>query len=168
MTTGLSLTGLALALVIAYANFRRWWKGTRDIKDLAHFGQGFTLGALATACAGGVLGWLASCAPGVANSAGQKGVSGITGSSSSSPLARGSIGSLTEEGAVIVALFTVAVILSWKAAKKDEKKRLGGGLFCGATLCITAGIAGLLTWLPDLVNTFGMQVRVMAQAQGWL
>lgn len=166
--TGLSLSGFALALIILLANLRRWWKGSRDPKDLSHFGQGFTLGALATACAGGLLGWVAGCAPGVANSGGQKGVSGLTGASPSSPLARGSIGSLTEEGAVVVTLFAVLVLFSWRAAKKDEKKRLGGGMFCGMTLCITAGIAGLLTWLPDLVNTIGMQGRTMAEAQGWL
>lgn len=166
--TGLSLTGLALALVIFYANFRRWWTGKRDPKDLAHFGQGFALGALATACSGGLLGWLASCTPGAANDVGDKAVSGVTGATASAPLARASIGSLTPEGAVIVALFTAAVVMSWRAAKKDEKKRMGGGAFCGATLCVTAGIAGLLTWLPGLVNTFGMQLRTMAEAQGWL
>lgn len=167
-TAGLSLTGLALALVIAFANLRRWWTGKRDPKDLAHFGQGFVLGALGTACSGGVLGWLASCTPGAANSAGDKAVSGVTGASPSAPLTHASIGALTPEGAVIVALFTAAVVFSWRAAKKDEKKRLGGGAFCGATLCVTAGIAGALEWLPDLVNTFGMQLRTMAQAQGWL
>lgn len=166
--TGLSLTGLALALVVLYANFRRWWTGKRDPKDLAHFGQGFALGALATACSGGILGWLATCAPGAANAGGDKGVSGLTGISPSTPLTRGSIGSLTAEGAVIVALATFVVVLSWKAAKKDEKKRLAGGAFCGSTLCITAGIAGLLTWLPTMVNTFGMQLRTIAEGQGWL
>lgn len=167
-STGLSLSGLALALVVLLANLRRWWKGTRDPKDLAHFGQGFTLGALGTACAGGLLGWLAGCAPGIANSGGQKGVSGLTGASPSSPIAPGSIGSLTEEGAVVVAIFTLVVVWSWRAAKKDDKKRLGGGLLCGSTLSATAGVAGLLTWLPDLVNTIGMQGRTMAEAQGWL
>ncbi|MFF5285207.1 hypothetical protein [Streptomyces sp. NPDC013171] len=166
--TGLSLSGLALAVLVLAANLRRWWKGNRDPKDLAHFGQGFALGALATACAGGLLGWLAGCAPGIANSGGQKGVSGLTGASPSSPIARGSIGSLTEEGAVVVAIFAVAVVWSWRTAKKDEKKRLGGGLFCGSTLCATAGIAGMLTWLPELVNTIGVQGRTLAESQGWL
>lgn len=166
--TGLSLSGLALAIVVLAANLRRWWKGSRDPKDLAHFGQGFALGALATACAGGVLGWLAGCAPGIANQGGQKGVSGLTGASPSSPITHGSIGTLDENGAVVVAIFTMLVLWTWRAAKKDEKKRIGGGLFCGSTLCATAGVAGLLTWLPDLANTVGMQGRTMAEAQGWL
>lgn len=166
--TSLNLSGLALALVVLLANLRRWWKSNRDPKDLAHFGQGFTLGALGTACAGGLLGWLAGCAPGIANTGGQKGVSGLTGASPSSPLARGSIGSLSEEGAVVVAVFTLIVVWSWRAAKKDDKKRLGGGLFCGFTLCATAGVAGLLTWLPDFANTIGVQGRTFFETQGWL
>lgn len=55
--TGLSLAGVAAALAIMWANFRPWWKGGRDPKALLPYGAGWLLGALATVCAGGALGW---------------------------------------------------------------------------------------------------------------
>jgi hypothetical protein len=164
----LTLTGLVMSLAILYANLRPWWKGPRELKALAPFGQGFMLGALATVCTGGLLGWLHGCTARAANDVGDKAVGMTTGSASSAPLTRGSLGQLTPEGGLIVALFTVAVILAWKAAKKDEKKRITGGAFCGTTLCITAGIAGALGWLPELVNTLGMQLRTMVEGAGVL
>jgi hypothetical protein len=164
----LTLTGLVLALVILWMNFRPWWKGPRDPKALIPFGQGFLLGALATVCTGGLLGWLAGCSVGAANDLGDKAVGMTTGNASSAALARGDLGQLTPEGGVIVFLIACGVVLAWKSAKKDEKKRMGGGAFCGTTLCITAGVAGALNWLPDLINTFGMQLRTMAEGAGVL
>ncbi|MEU4348290.1 hypothetical protein [Streptomyces sp. NPDC023838] len=158
---GLSLAGLAITLGVLYANIRPWWKGSRDPKQLAPFGLGALLGAMSTMCAGGLLGWLSGCAPRVANSTGDKAVSVTTGSASSAPLPRGSLGALSPDGAVIVFLATVVVVLAWRAAGKADKKRILGGAWCGACLCITAGVASLLNSLPSLVNQAGAQLHAL-------
>ncbi|MGW4028225.1 hypothetical protein ACWEFL_02715 [Streptomyces sp. NPDC004838] len=165
----LTLAGLALTAVILWANLRPWWTGSRDPKLLAAFGKGAALGILGAMCAGGLLGWLAGCAPGVGNTAGSKAVGAVTGAQPSSPLAAGSLsGSLTEEGAIVVFLVTVGVVMAWRKAGKDDKKRMAGGAFCGASLCATAGVAGALTFLPGLVNSTGDQIRAAIDGVGIL
>ncbi|MFB7589361.1 hypothetical protein [Streptomyces sp. NPDC056169] len=165
----LTLTGLALTLVILWANLRPWWTGSRDPKMLAPFGKGAALGILSAMCAGGLLGFLSGCAPAVGSAAGSKAVGAVTGAQSSTALARGSLsGSLSEEGAVVVFLLTVGVVFAWKKAGKDDKKRMAGGAFCGATLCATAGIAGALSFLPDLVNQAGTAGRAAFESAGVL
>ncbi|MFJ9214246.1 hypothetical protein [Streptomyces sp. NPDC102264] len=168
IATSLTLTGLAISAAIFWLNFRPWWKGSREPKALIPFGSGFALGAVATVCTGGLLGWLAGCSAGVANSAGERGVRAVTGAAGSGALARGDLGQLTPEGAVIVFLMTVGVFLAWKAAGKQDKKRMAGGGFCGATLCVTAGVASLLNWLPGSLNTAGEQLRAAVEGAGIL
>ncbi|MDJ0460607.1 hypothetical protein [Streptomyces sp. H27-C3] len=166
--TTLTLTGLAISLAVMYANLRPWWKGGHEGKALIPFGNGFALGAVSTICTGGLLGWLAGCSAGVANGAGDKSVSAVTGSASSGALTRGSLGSLTPEGAVIVFLVTIGTVIAWKAAGKADKKRIAGGAFCGSTMCLTAGVAGLLAFLPQLLNEAGAQLRTTAEGAGLL
>lgn len=159
----LTLGGLAIALTILLLNVRTWWKSPgRDPKVLGPFTAGFALGALATICTGGLLGWLAGCTAGITNSIGSKAVPGATGTGDD-VLASGSLGTLTAEGGVIVFLLAVGVFFAWKAASKELKRRMAGGLICGATLCLTAGIAGALDWLPELVNGAGQQVRAAVE-----
>lgn len=152
--TTLSIGGLGVALAILWANLRPWWKGGRDPKQLLPFGHGFTVGALATVCAGGVLGLLAGCTAGVANTAGRRAVPGTTGTSDGT-IAHASLGQLTPGGGLVVFLLAVGLVIAWKSTGKAEKKRMAGGAFCGSTLCLTAGIAGLLTWLPSVANASG-------------
>lgn len=152
--TALSIGGLGLSLAILYANLRPWWKSTRDPKQLLPFGHGFAVGALATICSGGLLGWLASCSAGAANTAGKRAVPGTTGTSDGS-IAHASLGQLTPGGGLIVFLLAVGLVLAWKSTEKKERKRMAGGAFCGTTLCLTAGVAGLLAWLPAVVNGSG-------------
>lgn len=157
-TAGLSLAGLALTLAVTWANLRPWWKGSRDPKALAPFGSGFLLGALSTMCTGGLMGWLAGCTPGVTNGVGDKAVAAVTGRGGSTTLAHGSLGALEPNGAILVFLATVAIVLGWRAAGKQDKKRTFGGALVGTTLCVTAGVASLLNWLPALVNQGGDQL----------
>lgn len=166
--TGLTLTGLAISLAILWANFRPWWKGSREFKQLIPFGQGFFLGAVSTVCTGGLLGWLAGCSAGAANEGGERGVQAVTGAAGTGALTKGSLGNLTPEGAVIVFLLTVGVVIAWKAAGKQEKKRTLGGAFVGATLCLTAGVASLLNWLPGTLNALGDQLRTAVEGAGIL
>ncbi|MFD7016101.1 hypothetical protein [Streptomyces sp. NPDC059928] len=167
-TIGLSLAGLAITLAVLWANFRPWWKGTRDPKALVPFGSGFLLGALSTMCTGGLLGWLSSCAPRVTNAVGDKAVRGVTGTSNATALARHPLGALTPDGAVLVFVVTVGVVFAWRAAGKTERKRMSGGALVGSTLCVTAGVASFLNWLPELVNQGAAQIHAALGGGGGL
>ncbi|MEU5838795.1 hypothetical protein ABZ820_34740 [Streptomyces diacarni] len=162
--TSLTLLGLAITAVILYANLRTWWKSSRDFKTLAPFATYFCFGGAMTMCAGGVLGFLAGCAAGATNTAGEKGVPKITGTGGGGTLASGTLGRLTPEGGVVVFIATAALVFAWRAAGKNVKKRMTGGAFCGATLCLTAGVAGLMQWLGPLINQGGATLRGIVES----
>lgn len=165
---GLSLAGLALVLAILWANLRPWWKGNRDPQQLRAFGTGAFLGALSTMCGGGLLGWLAGCAPNAANTSGAKATQGVTGQTPAETVTTGTLGQLTPEGAVVVFLVAVGTVLAFRAAGKQDKKRMVGGAFCGICLCLTAGVAGALGFLPDLINQAGTVLKDGVQGAGLL
>lgn len=165
---GLSLAGLAIVLAILWANLRPWWKGSRDPQQLRAFGTGSLLGALSTMCGGGLLGWLAGCAPSAANTGGAKATQGVTGQEAAGAVTTGDLGQLTPEGAVIVFLIAVGTVLAYRAAGKKDKKRMLGGAFCGVCLCLTAGVAGALGFLPDLINQAGTVLRDGVEGAGLL
>ncbi|MFD5002204.1 hypothetical protein ACFWMV_04780 [Streptomyces mutabilis] len=165
---GLTLAGIALVLVVLWANLRPWWKGDRDPAKLKSFGTGSLLGALSTMCGGGLLGYIAGCAAGAANTGGGKAVAGATGQQAAAPVTTGSLGNLTPSGAVVVFLITCGTIFAFRAAGKDERKRMVGGIFCGVCLCLTAGVASALNWLPGLINGVGGQLQAAVQGAGIL
>ncbi|WP_244283205.1 hypothetical protein [Streptomyces flavidovirens] len=165
--TGLTMGGLALSLAILWANLRPWWKGSRDPKALIPFGSGFSLGALSTMCVGGILGFLAGRLVSIVNGAGDKVVGGTTGTGGST-ISTGTLGTLTPEGAAVTFLITCGVFIAWKTAGKTDKRRYAGGAMCGVTLCLTAGIAGALAWVPDVINTAGIMLRTTVEGGGVL
>ncbi|MFJ8163828.1 hypothetical protein ACIRBY_23275 [Streptomyces sp. NPDC096136] len=167
MSTPLTLAGSAISLAVLYANVRTMHKAKWEPKTIGPFAIHFTLGALATVCAGGLLGFLAGCSVQAANGTGQRAVPGATGTRSDG-LASGSMGSLSPEGGVVVFLLAFALALAWRASSKEIKKRAAGGLFCGATLCATAGVANLLNGLPGVANGIGTAARAALEAQGIL
>jgi hypothetical protein len=156
MNIGLSLAGAFVCLAIAYFNIKKWWDGSRELKNIAPFAESTVMGALASLCGGGLLGWLSGCTRQGVSTVGDQAVSGITGTSGGAPVAARSLaGQLTPEGGVVVALAAVITVAAYKAAGKDEKRRVAGGLICGMCLTITAGVAGALDGLPGLVNEVG-------------
>jgi hypothetical protein len=156
MNIGLSLAGAFVCLGIAYFNIKKWWDGSRELKNIAPFAQSTVMGALASLCGGGLLGWLSGCTRQGVSTVGDQAVSGIAGTGGGAPLASQSLaGQLTPEGGVVVALAAVITVAAYKAAGKDEKRRVAGGLVCGMCLTITAGVAGALDGLPGLVNEVG-------------
>lgn len=166
--TRLTLAGLALALVVLTLNLRSWWKTPgRDWKHLLPFGGGFGMGAIALAC-GGLLGWAAYITVTGANLGGTKGTQASTGKTSGDALATHSMGTLTQEGAVVVFVLFALAIATLRAAGKADKRKMLGGAFCGATLPATAGIAGALGWLIPLVNHAGEILRTGAEGGGLL
>ncbi|MGW0550544.1 hypothetical protein [Streptomyces altiplanensis] len=166
--TGATLAGCTVAVAIMAIYLRKWWTGGRTLKDLFPMVQGFVTGALGTVCVGGLMGWLSGCTRQTANGGGGKVITGTTGTDSGAPLATGSMGQLTPEGGVVVFLITVLLVVSYKAASKDDKGRLLGFLAAGMILCATAGVAGMLTGLPDLVNSLGLSGRNLLEGNASL
>lgn len=168
MTTTATLTigGLTLALLVLAANLYPWWTGKRQMKQLSSFGKGFGGAALAASCPGGILGWVHSHTGGIANSVGEKAGSVGTGASSAAGLNSGRLVGLSATGAVVVAVGVFLLVLSWKGSSAKEKKRIVGGAFVGSAFLLTAGIAGLLGWLPTALNSTGDQI--VAAVQGAL
>jgi hypothetical protein len=164
ITASVTTGGLGLALVILYANLKPWWKSNdRDPRLLGPFTAGFSLGALSTLCAGGVLGVLATWTANTNNRVGGHVVPGSTGQPQST-LARGQMGQLSPGGGLVVFILAVAVVLAWRATGKGEpgkvlRRRMAGGVLCGLTLALTVGVAGLLRpTLLALTNGSGDQL----------
>lgn len=158
-STGASLAAVLIAVAIMAVYLRKWWMGGRTLKDLIPMIQGFITGALATICFGGLAGWLAGCTRQAAGGAGGKVITSTTGTDTGDQLATGSMGQLTPEGGAVVFLLMVVLVVSYKAASKDDKGRLLGFLAAGMILCVTAGVAGMLDGLPGLVNGLGLSAR---------
>lgn len=167
-TTTLTLGGLLAALLVLIANLHPWWTGGREMKQLAAFGKGVAAAACAAACPGGILGWAHSRSGAVANGAGERTGSAATGTTSGTGLTSGQLVGLGTTGAVIVVLAVFLVGLSYKAAGKKDKRRIVGGAFVGSTLCLTAGVAGALAWLPGALNGAGDAVVAAVQGAGIL
>lgn len=160
LTTG----GLALALVILFANLRTWWRSKdRDPRLLAPYGGGFALGSLSTLCAGGVLGLLALWTVGANNKAGSTVVPGSTGQPDGT-LAHGELGHLSEGGGLMVFILACAMVIAWRATGKGDegkalRRRMAGGVVSGASLTLTVGVAGILRpTLLALANGSGDQI----------
>lgn len=166
--TALTVGGLLAALLVLLANLHPWWTGNREAKGLAPFGKGFGAAALAAACPGGILGWAHTHSGALANGAGEKAGAAATGTRSTAGLTGGQLAGLGTTGAVIVVLAVFLVGLSWKAAGKKDKKRIIGGAFVGSVLLLTAGVAGVLKWVPNALNGAGDAVVSAVQGAGIL
>ncbi|MFE9684159.1 hypothetical protein [Streptomyces sp. NPDC006285] len=167
-TTTLTLGGLLAALLVLLANLHPWWTGTREMKQLAAFGKGFSAAACAAACPGGLLGWAHSRSGTVANGAGERTGAVTTGTTSASGITSGQLVGLGSTGAIVAVLVVFLVVLAYKKAGKADKKRIVGGAFVGSVLLLTAGVAGALAWLPGALNTAGVIVVDAVQGAGIL
>ncbi|WP_033227174.1 hypothetical protein, partial [Streptomyces sp. NRRL F-6674] len=158
-----SLAGVAVALGILWANLRPWWKGGRDPKALLPYASGAGLGSLSTICIGGALGWGAAGIAGIFTSGGNTGVSKVTGTSGAAAMPTGRMGTLTPEGGIVVCLLLLGVILLYKSSGKLDKRRILGGVASFAVLGFLPGVAELLGWWPDLVNSLGDHGRTLLE-----
>jgi len=167
-TSSLTLGGLLAALIVLTANLYPWWTGGREMKQLACFGKGFGAAICAAACPGGILGWAHSRSGTLANGAGERAAAGATGTTATSTLTSGQLVGLGATGAVVVVVAVSLTVLAYKAAGKKDKRRILGGAYVGSTLCLTAGVAGLLSWLPGALNAAGDGVVQAFQGAGVL
>lgn len=167
-TTGLTLGGLLAALLVLAANLHPWWTGSRELKQLAAFGKGFTAAACAAACPGGFLGWAHAHTGSVANGAGERTSAAATGTTSTASLTSGQLIGLGATGATVAVVVVFLVALTYKAAGRKDKRRMLGGAFVGSVLLLTAGVAGALAWLPGALNAAGDGVVAAVQGAGIL
>ncbi|MFJ4712703.1 hypothetical protein [Streptomyces sp. NPDC088785] len=166
--TALTVGGLLTALIILTANLYPWWTGGRELSKLSAFGKGFAGAACAAACPGGVLGWAHTHSGALANGAGERAGRAATGAPATASLTTGQLTGLGTTGAVIVVVVVFLVGLSYKAAGKNDKKRIIGGAVVGSILLLTAGVAGALVWLPGALNGVGDAVVAAVQGAGIL
>ncbi|WP_264203536.1 hypothetical protein [Streptomyces bambusae] len=154
MTIGLSLAGVAVGIIILIANLRPWWNGGRDPKALLPFVSGWTLGALATVCTGGALGWGAHGIAGLISRAGNTATEAVAGTSAA-PVETARAGTLTGPGGVAVVVYLAYVVLLYRSSGQQDSRRILGGVATGAILGLLPGIAAMLGWLPGTANGLG-------------
>jgi hypothetical protein len=167
-TSTLTLGGLLLALIILTFNLYPWWRGGREMKQLAAFGKGATAGVCAAMCPGGILGWSHSRSGTVGNGVGERTGTALTGTTQSQSLTTGQLVGLGTTGAAVVVLVVLVVSLAYKEAGKKDRRRIFGGAYVGSTLCLTAGVAGALAWLPGATNGIGDAIVAFFQGAGVL
>ncbi|MFF7870502.1 hypothetical protein ACFZCT_29085 [Streptomyces qaidamensis] len=167
-TEKLTLGGLLLALIILTCNLYPWWRGNRDMKMLASFGKGNAAGVGAAMCPGGILGWAHSRSGTVGNGLGERTGAALTGTSQTQGLTTGQLVGLGATGAAIVVLTVLWVVLAYKEAGKKDRRRIIGGAYVGSTFCLTAGVAGILSWLPGTLTATGNGVVAFFQGAGLL
>ncbi|MFF8910186.1 hypothetical protein [Streptomyces olivaceoviridis] len=167
-TTTLTLGGLLLALIILTCNLYPWYRGGREMSKLAMFGKGTAAGVCMAMCPGGILGWTHSRSGTVANGVGERTSQATTGTASGQSLTTGQLVGLGATGAAIVVLVVLVVSLAYKEASRKDKRRIVGGAYVGSTLCLTAGVAGALAWVPSVFNSAGDGVVAFFQGAGIL
>lgn len=111
-------------------------------------------------CAG-LLGVLAGWTALLGNGLGKHAVSGAAGGRADA-VNRGIAGVLSPGGHLVAFLFAVGFVLAWKAASKQVKQKLWWGWFCGSTMTLTVGVAGLFLHVTGLAN------GIDDGALGWL
>jgi hypothetical protein len=161
MNTALSVGGLAIGLAVLVWYLLRWWHAQKNVKNgkdwrsLSPLASGIALGILAASCAGGLLGVVAGWVRKLSNMAGDKVISGATGTNTQT-LATAGVPALTAGGALIVLAAFASLFALWKKIKDTSRKPLAFGGVAGATLGMSPGIAGSVAIaLIPLVNEAG-------------
>jgi len=126
-----------------------------NIREHVPFLLGATLGMLAISCPGGIIGTIAAKIVGFSNTAGDKVLTSGAGGATTA-VTRHATATLNQYGAVVTVLLLAAVIILRKVLDKTHRKQLGSGVWCGSTLGLSAGAAGLLgTVLIPAANQLG-------------
>lgn len=157
MNTTLTITGAALSLIVLSLAVRTWWKGNRAFKPLLPALWGAFNGASLLLCVGGILGWIAAKSVSANSAAGDWSVQRVTGHSGGA-LRLGNMGTLTTPGACVLVVVVAVSVVVFKNAANGVKRKIGGGVYVGVTLCATAGVAQMMQWLPSLYNSCGQTI----------
>ncbi|MEV8042443.1 hypothetical protein AB0P02_01180 [Streptomyces griseoluteus] len=162
--TFVTIGGVTVGICILVATLVQWWPGPKSLRadPIRHLGAllpflaAWCYGALAVLGVGGLVGWVADTALWISNWLGDVAlVWGVGGQSGQHGAAR--YLPLTQTGTGIVLVLTVAMLA---AIKKSARGRdLKYGMWCGITLGMSAGVAGLVAVpLAQSANWLGAQV----------
>lgn len=171
MNVTITLGGLFIGLLLIVRQFApAGWaafakKGGGDgghskfnLRDHAPFLAGTTIGMLVISMPGGILGQIAAKIVGVSNTVGDKVVSGTTGAAAAA-VNRSAPATMTAFGAIITLLLVAAVVFLRKHLEKRARGQMFAGVWCGTTLGLSAGAAGLTAAvLIPLVNQAGQLI----------
>lgn len=129
--------------------------GRFNLREHVPFLLGATLGMLAISCPGGIIGTIAAKIVGFSNTAGDKVLASGAGGASTS-VTRHAATAMTQYGGLVTVLLVAAVIILRKILDKAHKRQMFSGVWCGSTLGLSAGAAGLLgTVLIPAANQLG-------------
>ncbi|NUS14550.1 MAG: hypothetical protein HOY69_24650 [Streptomyces sp.] len=132
--------------------------GKFNIRDHLGFLVGATIGMLVISMPGGVLGQMAAKVVGISNSVGDKVVSGASGAAAAA-VNRAAPTAMTAFGTIVTLLLVAAVFFLRKHLEKRVKGQMFAGIWCGTTLGLSAGAAGLTAAvLIPLVNQAGQLI----------
>lgn len=165
--TIVTIGGVTVGICILTYHLVEWWPGAKALRKdpIRHFGSllpfliSWAYGALAILTVGGIIGWAANTTLWISNWLGDASLVWGVGGQAGQTAAGTAFVPLTQTGAAIVLIATVALIAAVK------KSRYGGdikrGAWCGTCLGTSAGVAGFaavplamgVNWLGD--NVYG-------------
>ncbi|MDX2702170.1 hypothetical protein PV350_04825 [Streptomyces sp. PA03-6a] len=141
--------------------------GGRNPKALIPFGAGLAFGTLMVACPAGLLGKLAGLLRGIGNGIGDGVTRAATGHSTAT-VANGSAPGLDGNGAIVVVVAMLLVIVAWKRLAKTLKGKFGSGVWCGTLLGISSGLFAFLGQLVvPTANDLGAQLLGTVASGAW-
>lgn len=117
--------------------------GKFNLREHIPFIVGTTLGMLAISCPGGIVGTIAAKILQGSNKAGDVALHSGAGGTSTE-VTRHAAATMTQYGAMVTLLLVAAVLVLRKILDKTHKKQMFAGVWCGSTLGLSAGAAGLL------------------------
>ncbi|MGW2078713.1 hypothetical protein ACWCOW_17505 [Streptomyces sp. NPDC001939] len=158
MTHSVSL-GMFLAGA-AYLAWRlgRWWAGTapgrRNWKELVPLVLGLSLSVVASACTGGLIGWIWQLAGRGQEQIGNAALTGGTGAHTANATTSPQFGALDQWGAALLILLIAAIAGGWKKIKKPTLTDIKGGIWGGVGL---GPLIGGHTLIP-MINSLGLKM----------
>jgi hypothetical protein len=113
-----------------------------DIRVHLPFLGGMTIGMLAISCPGGIIGLIAGKVLGLSNTLGDKAISSGTGQAAAD-ITRHTATQLNAAGTIVTLLLIAGVVILRKSLAKQARHQLFAGIWCGITLGLCSGAAGL-------------------------
>jgi hypothetical protein len=115
-----------------------------NLREHVPFLIGSTVGMLAICCPGGILGIAAAKILGISDATGDKALAGGVGGGPAVAVTRHAAASLDQYGAMVTLLLVVGLFFLRRHLEKRQKGKILAGLWCGSTLGLSAGAAGLV------------------------
>lgn len=143
-----TLGGVTIGLALLLRHLIHWWPGLKSLRTspaqhaltLLPFLAAWAYGVLAILTVGGLIGWIADTTLWITNWLGDAALVWGVGGQAGQTTRSAAYLPLTQTGAAIVLLLTVALVAAVK--KSSRGADLKAGAWCGICLGTSAGIAG--------------------------